>query len=149
MKKRRQKGEVISINGTYRRVTRLSPSQVTWNQVQGSTNVRSQLSSTFSGSFKVLLKAYKTSPVHQFTPTKITFMPLRNCILLWVQHFLMNTTQRKIPSLPSTFAFVGAKMFSRVTRRTTWTRVRTAISNSAWKLVNLWLQSEILEDSRR
>ena len=47
----------------YSRVTRLSLSQVTWNQVQGSTKVGSQLSKTPFGSFTDLLNAYRASPV--------------------------------------------------------------------------------------
>lgn len=51
-------------NEAYRRVTRLSLSQVTWNQVHGSTKVGSQLCRTSPGSFTALLNAYRASPVH-------------------------------------------------------------------------------------
>ena len=56
-------GESGEKEDIYRRVTRLAESQVTWNQVQGSTRVGSQLCNTLFGSFTDLLKAYKASPM--------------------------------------------------------------------------------------
>ena len=47
----------------YSRVTLLSSSQVTWNHVQGSTKVGSQLCRTLLGSFTALLNANRASPV--------------------------------------------------------------------------------------
>jgi hypothetical protein len=56
-KRKKKKRKLKGNNMAYSRVTRLSVSHVTWNQVQGSTKVGSQLSRTPFGSFTALLNA--------------------------------------------------------------------------------------------
>jgi len=47
---------------SYKRITWLLESQVTWNQVQGLTSVGSQLCNTLLGSESLLLKACRAFP---------------------------------------------------------------------------------------
>jgi hypothetical protein len=60
--KKKEEEKVKGNNMAYSRVTRLSVSHVTWNQVQGSTKVGSQLSRTPFGSFTAHPQRVKSIP---------------------------------------------------------------------------------------
>lgn len=127
----------------YSRVTRLSLSQVTWNQVQGSTKVGSQLPRTPFGSFTALLNAYRASPVDS-KPWRLLTISLRRNSQESVLNINHSTSIRrlKILFLPSKFAFEGAKRIGK--RRTAarrWNIAQIFISKS-WKL---WLELENLK----
>lgn len=93
-------------------MTLLSPSQVTWNQVQGSTNVGSQLCKTLSGSFTALLNAYRASPVIPNQKKKLVFF--LKVKIFWSKGFCF---------LPSRFAFPVADRW----RRRRCKRIKNAI----------------------